>query len=206
VFNIGIGLMDEIRWRVLMDQFQMLPNINYYNFLLDAYNESHRHYHNYNHINATLKYLDMVKDLTEYSHEIELALWFHDAVYDVNSTCNESDSASLACDFLVKNNIADDIIERVRRLILVTIHGAKIKTSDEAFLVDIDLAILGSPHNIYSRFEKDIRKEYRAVPYHLYIQKRQEILMGFLEKKRIYHHDFFYDRFEKQAKVKDPPS
>lgn len=193
--------MDEIRWRALMDKFQMSPNNIYYNFLFDAYNESHRHYHNYNHINTVLKYLDMVKDLTEYPHEIELALWFHDAVYDVNSTCNESDSASLACDFLVKNNIDEDTIKRIQRLILVTIHGSKLYCSDEALLVDIDLTILGSPENIYSQFEEDIRKEYKAVPYSIYVQKRKEILMGFLERNRIYHHDFFYDLFEKQAKI-----
>jgi len=46
-----------------------------------------------------------------------------------------------------------------------------------------------------------VRDEYKLVPYFLYRKKRKEILTSFLERERIYQNDFFYDKFETQARA-----
>ena len=73
--------MELQRWENLMQNLGIPSNENTYEALLKAYSEKHRRYHTGEHINATLKHLDTVEDLADDVDEIEIALWFHDAIY-----------------------------------------------------------------------------------------------------------------------------
>ena len=192
--------MGLLRWAGLMRQFGLMDNQITYAALIRAYTENHRHYHNNAHINACLQHFDAVRHLAENPAEVELALWFHDAIYKPMSSTNELDSADWCAKFLVENNIADEIIQRVHRLIMATCHSAELVGNDERLVVDIDLAILGAPEDIYQTFETNVRNEYQWVPSFIFKNKRKEILQGFLERERIYHHAYFYALLEQQAR------
>lgn len=197
--------MDLSRWCALMDSLSFEKNISTYEKLLQAYSESHRHYHNVEHIKACLIHFDQSNFsqpnlLAKNYSEIELALWFHDAVYSTFSSSNEKDSAEWAKEFLIANNASSLLLNNVDRLIMATLHDFSPSATDEMLLVDIDLSILGSDAKTYQTFEENIRREYRFVPSVLYRKKRKEILNNFLERKRIYSTDFFYKKLEKQAK------
>jgi len=187
-------------WQKLMRVFGLEENKNTYTSLIVAYSEKHRSYHTLEHIEACVKHLKNTRQLANKPHEIELALWFHDAIYKPYSSTNKLDSAIWAKQFLYENNTDQATCERIYNLIMVTLHNGKTNTSDEELMIDIDLSILGSSPMVYQAFEKNVRKEYRWVPYFLYCKKRKQILQGFLKQKQIYQTEFFNQLFEKQAR------
>ena len=192
--------MELNRWHKLMRAFNLADNNSVFHSLLQAYSQRHRCYHTSEHINACLIHLDNSNHLATNPYEIEMALWFHDAIYQPYSSDNELKSALLAKKFLLENNVDKTIIARIYNLVMVTLHNGLTSTEDEALMIDIDLTILGSNTDVYQIFEKNIRKEYRFVPYFLYKKKRVEILQGFIKQAKIYQTEYFYKLFEKQAR------
>ena len=193
--------MDLKRWLNLMNSFGINSNENVYDSLVKAYSEKHRFYHNAQHIDAVLSHLDKVTNLAENLSEIELALWFHDAVYKPFSKDNELKSAGWSSEFLLSEGVDPEVIKSVHKLIIATIHSASLNCIDEQLIVDIDLTILGSSSLVYDEYEKNIRKEYKWVPKPIYRKKRKELLASFLDCEKIYQTDYFQGKFEKQARL-----
>ncbi|MCP4322408.1 MAG: hypothetical protein GY787_11290 [Alteromonadales bacterium] len=192
--------MNNSNWLDLMKRLGFDSNIDTYEKLESCYSEKHRYYHNSNHINVTLKYLEQVHDLADNYNAVELALWFHDAIYNIFSSTNELDSANWASEFLKSNNANDELIKIVHRLIMSTLHTITPTENDQRLIVDIDLTILGCDTELYDEFELWIRKEYQLIPNVIYRKKRKEVLEGFLAKERIYSHQYFINLFEKSAR------
>ncbi len=192
--------MDKSKWIALMVRIGLDTNINTYNKLESNYNQKHRHYHNVRHIDAVLEYLDQTKNLANDYNALEIALWFHDVIYKVFSSTNELDSANWASEFLEYHGISKDFSSKVHSLIMATLHNAVPLDNDEKLIVDIDLSILGSSAKTYQLFELWIRKEYKLVPGFIYKKKRKEILSHFLDRERIYSHDYFYEKLETTAR------
>jgi len=192
--------MNPERWGSLMATFDLPTNEATYDKLIAAYSEKQRFYHTAEHIDACLGHLKTVKDKIDHPHEVELALWFHDAVYQPFSSTNEKDSADWAEDFLISQAVASGSIQRVKRLILITQHHAETEAKDEDYMIDIDLSILGTSSDIYDVFETNIRKEYIKVPSFIFRKKRKAILKEFLQRDRLYQTDHFFSKLETQAK------
>ena len=193
--------MDDTRWFGLMKSFAFEPNEKTFIELKRHYDQKNRHYHNQNHIDATLKQLDNARSLAENIKEIELALWFHDAIYKSLSSSNEADSGDWAVRFLESNGAPADMCSRVFDLIMATAHNTAASTSDQNLIIDVDLTILGSSPDDYRKFERNVRKEYRMVPGFLFRKTRKQILSTFIERDRIYHHEHFHSRFENRART-----
>jgi len=164
------------------------------------YTESHRHYHTLTHIKACLQSFDQVADRASDCFSLECAIWFHDAIYDPNGSDNEELSAMYAGAFLVKTNIAPETASKVEHLIVLTKHPGYPSTDDEKYLLDIDLTILGIEPELYSQYAQWIRQEYAFIPENLYCQGRSKILQAFLDRPRIFNTDYFYHRYEAQAR------
>ena len=192
--------MNFERWASLMAAWEFEPNREAFEALLMAYSERGRHYHTAEHISACLRHLDACLAQVEIPREVEIALWFHDAIYKPFSSNNEKESADWAASFLSENGAAEAEAARVHRLIMATEHNAPTQTSDEAVLVDIDLSILGAAPSTYDIFECGVRKEYKHVPSFLYRRKRAEVLRGFLDREKIYTSGCFSAAVECQAK------
>ncbi|WP_299942706.1 hypothetical protein [uncultured Microbulbifer sp.] len=192
--------MEESKWLELMERLGFDSNIETYLKLQSHYDKKHRHYHNSSHINATLKNLEQVKHLANDYNALEIALWFHDAIYKVFSSGNELNSANWASQFLKINKAQDNFIENVHRLIMATLHNTVFYDNDERLIVDIDLSILGSHGELYNKFELWVGREYKLIPGFIYKKKRKKILEGFLARKRIYSHEYFFEKFEESAR------
>lgn len=168
--------------------------------LLAGYAEPQRQYHTQQHLEECLALLEQVRDLAEHPEEVEMALWFHDAIYDVKGSGNEERSAEWAHRALVAAGVAPTAAERVRQLVLVTRHDGVPGNVDEQVLVDIDLAILGAERPRFDEYERQIRDEYAFVPGFLFRRKRRQILRTFLERPVLYSTAMLRERLEARAR------
>ena len=192
--------MNQTRWLALMQRLGFDQNQESFIALTAAYQQRHRHYHSSEHIDACLHHLDRVSEQCQERDEMELSLWFHDAIYKPFSSRNEEESADWAVTFLQQNGADAERCQRVRDLILATCHNAAPEPGDQALLVDIDLTILGASPSAYAEFERNVRREYRWVPGWLYRRKRAGLLRGFLERTRIYANEPFFSEREASAR------
>lgn len=169
--------------------------------LLEAWSEPQRQYHTLRHLGDCLALFEATMQLAERPAEVEIALWFHDAVYDLRARDNEARSAAWAEQALAAAGVAAPARSRVYALIMATCHSALPASADERLLVDIDLSILGADGERFEEYEVQVRQEYAWVPGLLFRRKRREILEGFLARPAIYATTWFRDRFETQARA-----
>lgn len=162
-----------------------------YRDLVEHYSEPARRYHTLQHLDECFARLDEARSRAERIHEIELALWFHDAIYDVRRRDNEERSAAWARDVALRAGVSVGVADRVRGLIMATKHDVLPGAPDEKLMVDVDLAILGAPVERFDEYERQVREEYSWVPGWLFHRKRREILRGFLSRPRIFNTEWF---------------
>jgi predicted metal-dependent HD superfamily phosphohydrolase len=170
-----------------------------FNFLVSAYNEPRRHYHNLEHINACLDYFDDISHLIEFPVAVEAAIWFHDVIYHPMGFGNEKRSAEFARNNLLELGFSKKLVATVSCLIMATAHPSHPHSSDEKYLADIDLAVLGSDSDIFDTYEKNIRREFGWMPGFIYKRQRKTFLKSLLARQSIYHTGYFTEKFEEKA-------
>jgi len=188
------------QWRDMWHQFGRSAPDAVFQDLMDRYSEPHRRYHTIQHLDECLAKLCEIKPVALRPREIEFALWFHDAIYDVKRQDNEQRSAERARSTLLDAGLIATA-ERVHALIMVTRHDAVPKNIDERVLVDVDLSILGANVDRFDEYERQVREEYAWIPGSLFRVKRRKILVRFLERPRIFNTDEFFNKYEAQARA-----
>ncbi len=211
----GLGRVTIDRWRALWAGMFHLPASGrtgsdlkhdaLYHQIVTAYGEAHRAYHDLTHLEHCLEQLDAHRDAAAAAGEIEMALWFHDAVYRPIASDNEEQSARWARSAILEADrsalpAAVALAERVAALILATRHDTVPVDVDARLMVDVDLSILGSPAEQYDRYEVAVRREYRWVPRFLFRKKRLEILKSFLRRDAIFQTEPFHELYESRAR------
>ena len=192
--------MDLLRWRQAWTAAGAKGGEALYAELLTRYAEPHRAYHTQQHLAECLALFEEFRAHAERSAEVEIALWFHDAIYDVYRHDNETLSADWARSAMLEAGASADACERVAALVLATRHSVAPQTADEQLLVDIDLTILGAAPARFAEYERQIRVEYAHVPQDVFNAKRGAILAAFLARPFIYGGSAFRDRFEAAAR------
>ena len=172
--------------------------------LLAAYAQPQRHYHTQQHLTECLTHFDAVWQQAQRPGEVAMALWFHDAIYDIKAQDNELRSAQWAVQALKNSGATDEICQRVHALIMATCHTATpTEASTEAdakLLVDIDLAILGASPERFAEYDAQVAAEYAWVPRLVYRFKRKQVLQSFLQRDAIYATPHFHQLLEAQAR------
>lgn len=186
-------------WRRVGTQGDGAP---WYEKLVAAYNEPWRHYHDLRHLDECLTALDEAGAIIAVPNinAVEMALWFHDAVYEPKAADNEERSAALVRQALEDAAVDAAFVADVERLVMCTKRHETGGHSDAQWMIDIDLSILGRESGRFDEYERDIRAEYNWVPEVVYAEKRAEILDGFLARESLFRTDFFHRRFELQAR------
>ena len=169
--------------------------------VLAAYAEPHRRYHTLQHLHECIERFGVCIDLAERPGEVEIALWFHDAVYDVTLRDNERRSADWACRAVAASGVAGAVAERIDALVMATCHSTPPTGADAALVVDIDLAILGAEAARFAEYERQIRGEYAGVPDAEFKARRRAVLAGFLARERIYATPRLRTELEQRARA-----
>ena len=172
----------------------------WYERLTAAYSEPQRHYHNQQHIAECLAEYDPARHLARQPAAVELALWFHDAVYDPKAGDNEENSAALARQCLAEAGASGALAEAVAKLVMATKSHEVGANADAGLMVDVDLSILGKHEKRFSEYERQIREEYAWVPQPVFAARRAEILQRFVARPRIFATGWFWEKYERQAR------
>ncbi|MFV3128644.1 hypothetical protein [Niveispirillum sp. KHB5.9] len=151
--------------------------------------------------------LSGLRDEFSWWEPVEIAVWWHDAIYDPARSDNEARSAALMRDDL--QGLADQrLIDRAATLIEATAHHAVRDglepdvARDMALFLDVDMGILGAPAAAFAAYEAGIAAEY--VPVHgieKYRAGRAMVLTSFLARDRLYLSDHFHGLLEEHARA-----
>jgi predicted metal-dependent HD superfamily phosphohydrolase len=193
-------------WAKLLDRYRVAAADAYpvFDVLVAAYSAPERHYHNLEHLAEMFRVAARLTAITDDPAAVQLAVWFHDAVYDPRASDNEARSADLAATLLGPLGVPRSELERVARLIRATAHltDARPPTDRETMiLLDADLAILGAAPERYARYAAAIRAEYAWVPEAEYRAGRAKVLDRFLARPRVFWTELAYQEGEAQARA-----
>jgi predicted metal-dependent HD superfamily phosphohydrolase len=189
------------RWRQVWKRFGVSAPNEIFQDLIARYSEPHRKYHTMQHLDECFDKLQEIRAAAVHPNEIELALWFHDAIYDVKRQDNEERSANWACSTALAAGLSISIAERVHALVMATRHDAMPNHVDEQILVDVDLSILGAKPDRFDEYERQVREEYHWIPDLLFEAKRRRVLTQFLERSKIFNTEQFLNSYEAQART-----
>jgi predicted metal-dependent HD superfamily phosphohydrolase len=189
-------------WQTTLQNFHVDPGAANKVFLdlVGIYAESNRHYHNIQHISQVLSTIDILKNYAQDLPAIQLAAWFHDAVYHTQLKDNEEKSAIYAQNVLLGLGIPAHRMIKITNLILNTkYHQAE--DIDSQILLDADLAILGTNSIAYQEYAHAIRQEYAWVEETEYIAGRKLVLERFLQRPFIYYTSVMRESAEELARL-----
>ncbi len=194
---------DQLRSRftTLCTRVGLLDSVEVFEALYERYTAPDRHYHDIRHITASLAELDGVRQLARDPAAIELAIWFHDCVYEAHRMDNEEQSAVIARQSLQRMGAHSSLTEAVNQMILATRHTAPATKPDEQLLTDIDLAPLGASSDVFEANGRLIRREYAHLDDQSYARGRAKILRSFLSRASIFATELFAGRYEQQARA-----
>ena len=119
-------------------------------------------YHNLAHTQRVVK---KTKELTEESdiadtekQQLIIAAWFHDTGFTKTIEDHENESVMIASEFLKSNDISEDFIEAIRKLIMATRMAYEPKNELEGLIRDADCAHVSSKK--YTDYASLLRKEW----------------------------------------------
>ena len=166
--------------------------------LLARWSETHRKHHTVAHLHKMLDAIGLLAEAgIEFDREaVELAAWFHDAIYEIGRDDNEDRSAELARELLASSPIRDE----VARLVMVTkTHNVDDDDVNGAVLSDADLSVLGSEPLRYRTYAAAVREEYADVPDEVFKPVRAQVLSSLLDG-RLFHTAAGRERWEERAR------
>lgn len=192
----------ETKWLEFWQRLGVKNNSAPYFAELEArYSEPHRAYHNLAHVMDCLAEFESVRNLAHDPSVVEMAIWYHDAVYDPRAKDNEEQSAGLAAKVGSEIGLLSSLNQRVNNLILATKKHDASLDRDAAVMVDVDLSILGREPQRFDEYENQIRQEYDWVSDEAFTAGRTAVLESFLTRPVIYSTEVFRNKYEQQARA-----
>ncbi|MDF2445968.1 MAG: N-methyl-D-aspartate receptor subunit [Moraxellaceae bacterium] len=187
-------------WQQLWREAGAMPGPALFDALIDRYREPHRKYHTLQHLGECLANFQQLAAVAAHPVEVGLALWFHDAIYDLGRHDNEACSADWAHAEMLAAGLPAAMADRVADLILATCHNTTPVGIDAEVVVDIDLWILGAPAGRFDEYERQVREEYGHLADEVFRVGRLGILQQFLERPKLFSTAVFFEHHEGQAR------
>ena len=166
------------------------------------YNEPIRAYHTLEHICDLINISTPFRSTITDNNAVQLAIFFHDIIYDPTSSLNEDKSAELFLD-LMSNYIDENLVKKVTSYIIATKnhHPPNLDDQDLCFFLDFDMSILGRERDEYSLYTKKIRHEYQHIDEILFNKGRSAFLRKILVSNNpIFSTPEFFSEMEMKAR------
>ncbi|BFY99439.1 hypothetical protein BsWGS_02479 [Bradybaena similaris] len=167
------------------------------------YSEEWRFYHTLTHIEHLLQLYNQWRERIAELENMLLSIFFHDIVYDPAASDNELRSIEVFTKFALDAGLADNVVQRVARMITATITHSTEDRQDDLDLrlfLDFDLAVLGQDAEAYKQYAEDIRKEYIHFDDETYRKGRCKVLKSLLSLPSLYATDELQEEYEEQAR------
>ena len=168
--------------------------------LIASYSEPQRFYHTLTHIEHCLSLIDKISSELQNPDALEIAIWFHDVVYQPGARDNEQLSADQF--MAITDGIFDDgLRDTVYQHIMATVHdGAEIKYADTNYMLDIDLSGFGRPWAEFIQDSDNLRLEMEDLPDDVFYQRQTAFQDKLFGQPRFFKTDYFYDNYEARAR------
>jgi predicted metal-dependent HD superfamily phosphohydrolase len=163
-----------------------------------------RRYHDLRHLAACLCEIDRAAFVPATADVIELALWYHDAIYEPGARDCEPRSADLLVRDAAALAIPRELAGCAADLVRATAHAAApTACGDPAtdLIVDIDLSILGRDRVAFLDYEYSVEEEYAAIPTAAFRTARGQFLGSLLATQFIFRTPIFRARYEERARA-----
>ena len=204
--DVNINRLQE-RWEAALRSFTTDEKLieGLFADLVEHYTEDGRYYHNLRHIQNVLNTIDGLSDLVQNEITVQLAAWYHDVIYDMQSSAdgptNEERSADYAAQALQALDISEPTVRLIQQLIRATQLDSPVPEAP-AFhvLLDADLATLAADCDEYDQYAEAIRQEFAFVPEEQYRIGRCRVLQSFLARDRIFLTQPMYNQHEQAAR------
>lgn len=169
--------------------------------LLAAWAEPQRRYHTTAHLADVLARVDVLAPHAADPAAVELAAWFHDAVYRPDRSENEERSAALAERALPELGVAPARTAEVARLVRLTVtHDPAPGDTNGEVLCDADLAVLAGAPQDYAAYAAAVRAEYGFVPDEAFRTGRAAVLRQLLALPRLFRTPYGTTHWEAPAR------
>ena len=201
--GIAQAVLDHDRFAALWERFSIEFQPSHcesvFGQLAELYTGEDRFYHCAEHINLCLSKLDEARDSSGNSDAVEMAVWFHDAIFTAGDPDNEYKSARWFRQCAEQHVAEDDIVE-VERLIVATTHRDTPANWREQLLVDVDLSSFGLPWDKFLQDGRNIRREFSELTDNEFVTSQGRFLQRLLDRPTIYHTDYFQQNYEQTAR------
>jgi len=163
------------------------------------YGDASRHYHDGGHIAVCLAAYDDAAAALGTDDAVEMALWFHDAIFEAGVRDNEAQSAEWFANE-ASGYLPDDFIAGVKGLIMATDHRDPPQDFQAQFVVDVDLWGLAQPWDAFFADTHDLRREARRSTDEAFARGQGGFLRTLVDRPQVYSTAHFQALFEKDAR------
>ncbi|MEU7065417.1 hypothetical protein [Streptomyces sp. NPDC046161] len=192
------------RWQATTAAAGAAPGLDttpYADRLLAAWAEPQRRYHTTAHLADVLARIDVLAPHAQDPAAVELAAWFHDAVYRPDRSENEERSAALAERALPELGIDAARTAEVARLVRLTVtHDPAPGDTNGEVLCDADLAVLAGSPDAYAAYVAAVRAEYGFVPDDAFRDGRAAVLRQLIGLPRLFRTPYGTAHWEATAR------
>ena len=182
-----------------------------FNQVKNYYNESHRFYHNWDHIVYGFLIFDKIKDF-EVDIVTELAWIFHDVIYlpfNFNSNNDNHTNEKLSAkfiDFFLQSNSPEfyekynSEIKEAQKIIIGTENHIPFDERSNV-IFDVDMSYLGYSYEEFEKIRELVRKEYKFISNKDFYEGTIKFIDTLLQQKQIYFSEYGFDTWENQART-----
>ncbi|WP_163834015.1 HD domain-containing protein [Spartinivicinus ruber] len=169
-----------------------------FNRIYSYYDSNERYYHSTDHIKFCLEQFDQVSQFLTAPDAVEMAIWFHDVIYERGACDNEFQSAMFFKEY-VAEKLKPKFADQVYDLILDTTHKHTPSTLDGQYLADIDLSSMALPWQDFLRDSTNVRAECSHLCDSEFYPKQLAFLESLLKRETFFFTEYFQQRYGTQA-------